>query len=93
MTLEEQLKEFPEEFTLALERAKELQFPKVVNYGVEVFNIKDDVEKMSDEDFNSLVLFLRQIYNFGFYAGVSFTLDPESYIKNYSEDDKNEETK
>ena len=39
MTLEEQLKEFPEEFTLALERAKELQFPKVVNYGVEVFNI------------------------------------------------------
>ena len=43
MTLEEQLKEFPEEFTLALERAKELQFPKVVNYGVEVFNIKDDV--------------------------------------------------
>ena len=44
MTLEEQLKEFPEEFTLALERAKELQFPKVVNYGVEVFNIKDDVE-------------------------------------------------
>ena len=79
MTLEEQLKEFPEEFTLALERAKELQFPKVVNYGVEVFN--------------SLVLFLRQIYNFGFYAGVSFTLDPESYIKNYSEDNKNEETK
>ena len=93
MTLEEQLKEFPEEFTISLERAKELQFPKVINYGIEIFNIKNDVEKMSKDDFNALILFLRQIYNFGFYAGVSFTLDPETYIKTYGENDKNEETK
>lgn len=90
MTLEEQLKEFPEEFTLAMEKAKELQFSDVVNYALEVFDLKNDVTNMSEDDFKSLVIFLRQVYNFGFYGGVSFTLDPESFIKTNLPDNKEE---
>lgn len=90
MTLEEQLKEFPEEFTLAMEKAKELQFGDVVNYALEVFDLKDDVKNMSEDDFSSLVIFLRQVYNFGFYGGVSFTLDPESFIKTNLHNNKEE---
>jgi len=92
MKLEEQLKEFPEEFTLAMEKAKELQFGNVVDYAIEVFDLKNDIDSMTDDDFRSLVIFLRQIYNFGFYGGVSFTLDPESFIKQNLPNDK-EETK
>ena len=31
MKLEDKLKEFPDEFTLIMERAKELQFPNIVD--------------------------------------------------------------
>ena len=93
MKLEDKLKEFPDEFTLIMERAKELQFPNIVDWGLKIFGVEDDAKQMSDKEFKSFILFLRQIYNFGFYAGVNFTLDPEDYIKTYTIEDNKEETK
>ena len=37
MKLEDKLKEFPDEFTLIMEQAKELQFPNIVDWGLKIF--------------------------------------------------------
>lgn len=85
--LEDNLKRFPSEFALVMEEAKEKQLVKVISFALKEFELQDDVKSMTDQDQSSLARFLRQIYEFGFYSGVNFTLDPEEFMK----DDNNKE--
>lgn len=85
--LEDNLKRFPSEFALVMEEAKEKQLVKVISFALKEFELQDDVKSMTDQDQSSLARFLRQIYEFGFYSGVNFTLDPEEFMK----DDDNKE--
>lgn len=85
--LEENLKRFPEEFALVMEEAKEKQLVKVISFVLKEFELQNDVKSMTEQDQSSLAKFLRQIYEFGFYSGVNFTLDPEEFMK----DDDNKE--
>lgn len=81
MTLEEQLKDLPEEFTMALEYAKDLQLTKVIDFALKTYEVKDDFDKLDDETKTIIVLFMKHIYNYGFYGGVSFAIDPDTYIE------------
>lgn len=79
--LEDNLKKFQPEFALVMEEAKERQLVKVISYALKEFNIRNDVDEMSKDEQSALAGFLRQIYEFGFYGGVNFALDPEEYMK------------
>lgn len=84
MSLEEQLKKLPKEFTIALEEAKGLQSNNTIDFILNLYKVKNDVLSLDDKDQHLLILMLKHIYNYGFYAGVSFALDPTEYIESNS---------
>ena len=84
MNLEKQLKNLPEEFTIALEQAKGLQCDKTINFLLNLYNLNNEITSLNNNDKRSLIILLKHIYNYGFYGGVSFALDPVEYIKSNS---------
>lgn len=87
-TLEENLRQFEPEFTLVMEEAKDRQLLKVISFALKEYEVKNDVANLTDDEKKSLASFLRQIYEFGFYAGVNFALDPEEYMKDNDKEKK-----
>lgn len=81
MKLDDQLKQYPEEFTLALEYAKNLQCESVIAAVLKKYGIIDEFDNMDKENKVTMAMFLRNIFIYGFYSGVNFTLDPEEFIK------------
>lgn len=81
LKLEEQLKQFPEEFTLIMEEIKDKNFEPSLTYILEKFNVSKQLEELDEETKNDFILFLKQLYIFGFYSGVSFSINPYDYVK------------
>lgn len=81
LKLEEQLKNLPEEFTLVMEEIKDKNFDSALSYILEKFNVSKQLEELDEETKNDFILFLKQLYIFGFYSGVSFSISPYDYVK------------
>lgn len=86
----DQLKNYPEEFIKALDIVKYKNFEVFLTNALKKFNIVEEFNKMSGEDRNGAYELFKRIYVYGFYNGVSFTLDPDKYfdeaIKDYPND-------
>ena len=89
ISLVDQLKDYPEEFIKALDIVKYKNFEVFLINALQKFNIVEDFNKMSPEDRNGAYELLKRIYVYGFYNGVSFTLNPDKYfdeaIKDYKD--------
>lgn len=81
--LEDMLKELGDEFCQVMEAEKESNFENVYNLIIDTYNLKDEITKLENNNNEPVISFLRAFYNFGFYTGIKFMLDP---------DDLNEET-
>lgn len=81
-TIEEQLKELPEEFIIEMERQKNDRWVDVYDFVKKYFNCEDAIEETENNGF-PLEKFFKTIHDLGFYGGVNFALDPqEEYILN-----------
>lgn len=89
ISLVDQLKDYPEEFIKALDIVKYKNFEVFLTNALQKFNIVEDFNKMSPEDRNGAYELFKRIYVYGFYNGVSFTLNPDKYfdeaIKDYKD--------
>ena len=89
ISLVDQLKDYPEEFIKALDIVKYKNFEVFLINALQKFNIVEDFNKMSPEDRNGAYELFKRIYVYGFYNGVSFTLNPDKYfdetIKDYKD--------
>jgi len=89
ISLIDQLKDYPEEFIKALDIVKYKNFEVFLTNALQKFNIVEDFNKMSPEDRNGAYELFKRIYVYGFYNGVSFTLNPDKYfdeaIKDYKD--------
>lgn len=90
----DQLKNYPEEFIKALDIVKYKNFEVFLTNALKKFNIVEEFNKMPGEDRNAAYELFKRIYVYGFYNGVSFTLDPDKYfdeaIKDYPNDNSEE---
>ena len=78
-TLNEQLKELPEEFVIEMEQQKKDRWIDVFSFLVNYFDIQNEIDEVEAEGF-PLIDFFKKIHDMGFYGGVNFALDPqESY--------------
>ncbi len=73
----EQIEELPEEFLIALEEYKEAHFVDTVAYALSLLGENNDFSKLSDQEKDGLLEIFRVLHHYGFYGGVSFTLDPD----------------
>lgn len=90
LSLFEQLKEYPEEFIKALDIVKYKNFEIFLTDALKRFNVVEDYNKMTPEERNGAYELFKRIYVYGFYNGVSFTLNPDKYfdeaVKDYPND-------
>ena len=77
--IKEQLKELPDEFTIEMERQKEERWEDIYNFVVDYFGCEKDIEEL--ENSFSMKLFMKMLYELGFYSGVNFTIDPDEKYK------------
>lgn len=83
-TLNDQLKELPDEFKLAMEEYREIHFLDVLKLINLAIGKENDFDLLSEEEKSKLIAIFSILHNYGFYAGVSFTLDPDQkYIPKY----------
>lgn len=92
LKLADQLKKFPEQFTLIVEEIKDKKFESALTYIMQEYDLIEsfnDLDEKSKEDF---FIFLKRIYIFGFYSGLSFGLNPYEYARDIYdiEDEDNE---
>ena len=88
--LEDQLKNLPEEFTYIMEEIKDKNFDNILSYILEQYEIDKQFNELEDNFKADFTTFLKQLYLFGFYSGVSFTISPYDYVKDLN--DKMEES-
>lgn len=72
-----QLSKLPSEFSLEMEKQKQDRFEDVLKTLVKVYNIEDEFDKSNETERNNLISIFKAFHDFGFYGGVSFTLDPD----------------
>ena len=89
ISLYEQLKQYPEGFAKAMQLAKDKNMKSSIDFILNQYKLHDEWEKMKYEDQESLIDLLGDIYSFGFFGGVSFSLDPDKYLEEENKDDKN----
>lgn len=83
-TLNEQLKELPEEFVIEMEQQKKDRWEDVYKFIVKYFNIQSEIDEVENEGF-PLKDFFKKIHDFGFYGGINFALDPQIPYERKSE--------
>lgn len=81
--LENILEELGDEFCQVMEGEKESNFESVYNLIIQTYNIENEIKEIEQKSKEPVITFLKAFYDFGFYTGVNFMLDP---------DDLNEET-
>lgn len=82
----EQLQNYPEEFSKAMNVAKDKNINSSLEFILNKLRIMNEVNDMSDDDREGFIDLLKMVYSFGFYAGVSFTLDPDKYLEDKEND-------
>jgi len=83
-TLNEQLKELPEEFVVEMEQQKKDRWIDVYNYLIKYFDIQEEIDEVESEGF-PLKDFFKKIHDMGFYGGINFALDPQIPYERKSE--------
>jgi len=78
----EQLEEIGPEFAIAMEKYRESHFGDIFRYLVYTFKLESELAKMNDQEQQQFIDMCKIMHNYGFYGGVSFTLDPD---KEYEE--------
>lgn len=83
-TFDEQLAELPPEFAIFMEQYREDHFMDLINLIDKEFNLSEELKEMTVDEQNKIVEIFKVFHNFGFYGGVSYTLDPQQrYIQKY----------
>lgn len=86
-SFKEQIEELPPEFALYMEEYREEHFTDLIKLITKTFNLIEEFEKMTIEEQNRVIEIFKAFHNFGFYGGVSYTLDPQQkYIPKHLED-------
>ena len=81
--LENILEELGDEFCQVMEGEKESNFESVYNLIIQTYDIENEIKEIEQKSKEPVIAFLKAFYDFGFYTGINFMLDP---------DDLNEET-
>lgn len=84
---EEQLSLKGEEFKKEMESQKDERWPLVLDYLSHNFGCDDDLKGDTEESKKTLI-FLKQIWDFGFYSGINFALDPDIPYVTTSEEEE-----
>jgi len=85
--LYQQLSKYPEDFSKAMQIARESKQQSVINYILDYLNYKNEWDKLKIEEQSKLTELMTMLYSFGFYDGVSFSLDPDKYLEVYYKND------
>lgn len=86
-TFKEQIEELPPEFTLYMEEYREDHFKDLIRLAYKEFDLEKEFNLMTVEEQNKVVEVFKVFHNFGFYGGVSYTLDPQQrYVPKYSKE-------
>lgn len=86
-TFKDQIEELPPEFALYMEEYREEHFTDLIKLVTKEFDLIKEFEQMTLEEQNKVIELFKTFHNFGFYGGVSYTLDPQQrYIPKYLED-------
>lgn len=86
-TFKEQLESVPQEFTVYMEEYREAHFIDLIAMLNREFNLSQLIEDMSEEEQDAVIKIFKTLHNFGFYGGVSYTLDPQQlYVPKYTEE-------
>jgi len=80
LDLYSQLSAFPEDFAKAMQIARESKQQSTINKILDYLNYKEEWDKLSFEEKSKLDELMSMLYSFGFYDGVSFSLDPDKYL-------------
>ena len=73
----EQLEEFGPEFAIAMEKYRETHFGDMFRFLVHSFKLEKELKSMNNNEQEEFINMCKMMHNFGFYGGVSFTLDPD----------------
>lgn len=86
-SFKQQLEELPPEFTLFMEEYREDHFKDLIKLVTNEFDLLKEFEQMTTEEQNKVIEIFKVFHNFGFYGGVSYTLDPQQrYVSKFIED-------
>jgi len=80
LDLYNQLAAFPEDFAKAVQIARESKQQTTINRILDYLHYKNEWDKLSFEEKSKLDELMVMLYSFGFYDGVSFSLDPDKYL-------------
>lgn len=80
INIKEQLKQLPDEFAIEMEKQKEERWPDVYNFIVGYFNCEKDIDEL--ENSFDMTMFMKMLYELGFYSGVNFAIDPDEAYRN-----------
>jgi len=73
----EQLESLGPEFGAAMEKYREGHFGDMFRYIVHIYSLENEIGRMTPDEQQQFIDICKILHNFGFYGGVSFTLDPD----------------
>jgi len=76
-TFQQQLESLPGEFTMALDEYRETQYHYILNIILEKYGLVEYIQSLPISDQQALFDIFESLHNFGFFGGVSFTLNPD----------------
>ena len=85
IALTEQLKQYPE-FAKAMQVAKDKNIDSAIKFILNRYRLQEEWNSMKYEEQEKFMDFLKDVYSFGFYDGVSFTLNPDKYLEDIKND-------
>lgn len=76
-TFQQQLESLPGEFTMALDEYRETQYHFILDVILAKYGLAEAIQNMEIDDQQALFDIFESFHNFGFFGGVSFTLNPD----------------
>lgn len=73
----QQLESLPGEFTMALEEYRESHYHYILNTILKQYKLDEYIKTLPIQDQQGLFNLFESLHNFGFFGGVSFTLNPD----------------
>lgn len=83
----QQLESLPGEFTMALEEYREAHYHYILNLLLHYYKLDEYIPTLPIEDQQGLFTLFESLHNYGFFGGVSFTLNPDVKFKDVANTD------